>query len=131
MIFPYQAFLTHSGFGLHHVCLFVACSPRIVFTYADNYPEAQKRPLSSIAPTIIENSDGSFYLALGGAGGSKILSAVFQVILNLDWGLDISSAIEYGRLHHQLYPEWIDADDTYPYELFLGLKERGHALHGA
>ncbi|KAN0129765.1 Gamma-glutamyltranspeptidase [Lactarius tabidus] len=94
-----------------------------------NYPEAQKRPLSSIAPTIIENSDGSFYLALGGAGGSKILSAVFQVILNLDWGLDISSAIEYGRLHHQLYPEWIDADDTYPYELLLGLKERGHALH--
>jgi gamma-glutamyltranspeptidase/glutathione hydrolase/leukotriene-C4 hydrolase len=94
-----------------------------------NYPEAQKRPLSSCAPTIIENPDGSFYLALGGAGGSKILSAVFQVILNLDWGLDISSAIEYGRLHHQLYPEWIDADDIYPYELLLGLKKRGHTLH--
>lgn len=99
--------------------------------YADNFPEAQKRPLSSTAPTIIENPDGSFYLALGGSGGSKILSAVFQVILNFDWELDISSAIEYGRLHHQLYPEWIDADDTYPFELLLGLEKRGHTLHGA
>jgi len=94
-----------------------------------NYPEAQKRPLSSTAPTIIENSDGSFYLVLGGSGGSKIFPAIFQVILNLDWGLDIGSAIEYGRLHHQLYPEWLEADDIYPYDLLLGLQKRGHTLH--
>jgi len=93
-----------------------------------NYPEARKRPLSSTAPTVIENPDGSFYLAVGGSGGPKILSAVFNVILNLDWGLDIGSAIEYGRLHHQLYPEWVEADDVYPKELLLGLKERGHTL---
>ncbi|KAH9048353.1 gamma-glutamyltranspeptidase [Lactarius hengduanensis] len=94
-----------------------------------NYPEAQKRPLSSTAPTIIENSDGSFYLALGGSGGSKIIPAIFQVILNIDWGLDIGSAIEYGRLHHQLYPEWVEADDIYPSELLLDLKKRGHSFH--
>ncbi|KAH9176424.1 gamma-glutamyltranspeptidase [Lactarius sanguifluus] len=94
-----------------------------------NYPEAQKRPLSSTAPTIIENPDGSFYLALGGSGGSKIFPAIFQVILNTDWGLDIGSAIEYGRLHHQLYPEWVEADDIYPSELLHDLKKRGHSLH--
>ena len=131
MIFPYQDFLTHLVFGPHRVCALVVCSPKIVFIYADNYPEAQKRPLSSTAPTIIENPDGSLYLALGGSGGSKILSAIFQVILNLDWGLDISSSIEYGRLHHQLFPEWVEADDIYPYELLLDLKKRGHSLHGA
>ena len=80
---------------------------------------------------VIENPDGSLYLALGGSGGSKIFSAIFQVILNLDWGLDIGSAIEYGRLHHQLYPEWVEADDIYPNELLLDLKERGHTVHGA
>ena len=101
-----------------------------MFIYVDNYPEAHKRPLSSIAPTIIENHDGSLYLALGGSGGSKIISAIFQVVLNLDWGLDISSAIEYGRLHHQLFPEWVEADDIYPYELLLDLQKRGHSLHG-
>jgi gamma-glutamyltranspeptidase/glutathione hydrolase/leukotriene-C4 hydrolase len=113
-------------------CLFlVARRSKIVLIYVDNYPEAQKRPLSSTAPTVIENPDGSFYLAVGGSGGARILSAIFNVILNLDWGLDISSAIEYGRLHHQLYPEWVEADEIYPNELLLGLKERGHTLHGA
>ena len=96
----------------------------------DNYPEAYKRPLSSTAPTIIEHSNGSFYLALGGSGGSKIFPAIYQVILNLDWGLDIGSAIEYGRLHHQLYPEWISADRFYPHELLLGLRTRGHTVYG-
>lgn len=56
---------------------------------------------------------------------------MFQVILNLDWGLDISSAIEYGRLHHQLYPEWIDADVVYPRKLLADLERRGHILHSA
>lgn len=98
---------------------------------ADNYPEANKRPLSSTVPTIIEHSDGSFYVAIGGSGGAKIFPAIFQVILNLDWGLDIGSAVESGRLHHQLYPEWIEADNIYPYELLLGLKTRGHSIHGA
>jgi gamma-glutamyltranspeptidase len=131
MIFPYQAFLTPMVFGLHRVCFLVSRCPKIVLMYVDNYPEAQKRPLSSTAPTIIENPDGSLYLAVGGSGGSRIFSAIFNVILSLDWGLDISSAIEYGRLHHQLYPEWVEADDIYPNELLLGLKERGHRLHGA
>jgi gamma-glutamyltranspeptidase/glutathione hydrolase/leukotriene-C4 hydrolase len=131
MIFPYQEFLTLSVFGLHHVCFLIVRGPTIVLIYADNYPEAQKRPLSSTAPTIIENSDGSFYLVLGGSGGSHILSGIFQVILNLDWGLDIGSAIEYGRLHHQLYPEWVEADDVYPSDLLLGLQKRGHTLRGA
>ncbi|KAH9978655.1 gamma-glutamyltranspeptidase [Lactifluus volemus] len=93
-----------------------------------NYPEAHKRPLSSTAPTIIENPDGSFYLALGASGGSKIFPAVFQVILNLDWGLDISSAIEYPRLHHQLYPEFVKADDSYRRELLAELERRGHSI---
>ena len=106
-------------------------SPNQIFICADNYPEAHKRPLSSMAPTIIEQSNGSFYAAIGGAGGSKIFPAIFQVILNLDWGLDIGSAVEYGRLHHQLYPEWIEVDNIYPRELLFGLCTRGHLLHSA
>lgn len=121
-----------NAFGLRpSPCLyFLLSSTRIKCSCcADNYPEAHKRPLSSTAPTIIEQSNGSFYAALGGAGGSKIFPAIFQVILNLDWGLDIGSAVEYGRLHHQLYPEWIEVDNIYPRELLLGLRTRGHLLH--
>ncbi|KAF9970083.1 hypothetical protein BGZ65_011406, partial [Modicella reniformis] len=42
-----------------------------------NYPEPGKRPLSSCVPTIVER-DGAFELALGGSGGSRILTAVLQ-----------------------------------------------------
>ncbi|PPQ67291.1 hypothetical protein CVT25_005875 [Psilocybe cyanescens] len=91
-----------------------------------NYPEPGKRPLSSTVPTILEHADGSFYLAVGGSGGSKIFSSVFQVILNLGWGLDISQAIEFGRLHDQLYPLFVEADDVYPLDILRDLVQRGH-----
>ncbi|KAG6330671.1 hypothetical protein ID866_8418 [Astraeus odoratus] len=91
-----------------------------------NYPEPGKRPLSSIAPTIMEYEDGSFYLAIGGSGGSRIFPSVFQVILNLDWGQDISEAIEYGRVHDQLLPMEVDADDILPDDLLKYLRDRGH-----
>ncbi|TBU55830.1 gamma-glutamyltranspeptidase [Dichomitus squalens] len=91
-----------------------------------NYPEPGKRPLSSTVPTIMEYDDGSFYLAIGGSGGSRIFPAVFQVLLNLDWGMDVSAAIEYGRLQDQLFPTEVDADDTLPPELLAGLRAKGH-----
>lgn len=93
---------------------------------ADNFPEPGKRPLSSTAPTILEHPDGSFYIAIGGSGGSRIFPSVFQVLLNLDWGMDISEAIEYGRLHDQLYPLQLDADDVLPKHILRDLRERGH-----
>lgn len=91
-----------------------------------NFPEPGKRPLSSMTPTIVENADGSFYLAIGGSGGSRIFGSIFQVILNLNWGLDISQAVEFGRLHDQLYPNALDADDNYPPDLLEELRQRGH-----
>lgn len=96
----------------------------------DNFPEPGKRPLSSMTPTIVENADGSFYLAIGGSGGSRIFGSIFQVILNLNWGLDISQAVEFGRLHDQLYPNALDADDNYPPDLLEELRQRGHNVTG-
>ncbi|KAJ7594138.1 gamma-glutamyltranspeptidase [Mycena floridula] len=93
-----------------------------------NYPEPHKRPLSSTVPTIMENSDGSFYMSLGASGGSRIFGAVFQVILNMGWGLNPSEAVEYGRLHDQLYPLVTEADSIYPAELLDALRRRGHAV---
>ncbi|RDB16957.1 Gamma-glutamyltranspeptidase 1 [Hypsizygus marmoreus] len=91
-----------------------------------NYPEPGKRPLSSTVPTIIEHEDGSFFIAIGGSGGSRIFGAVFQVLLNLELGLDISAAIEFGRVHDQLYPLELDVDDVYPQEIIHALKGIGH-----
>lgn len=92
-----------------------------------NYPEPGKRPLSSTVPTIVENADGSFYLAVGGSGGSKIFPAVMQVILGVDdWGMDVSSAIEAGRVHDQLYPTYVEVDSVIPEDVVDVLRSKGH-----
>lgn len=97
--------------------------------FADNYPEPGKRPLSSTTPTIIEDADGSFHLAIGASGGSHIFGAVLQVILGLDeWGLDVSQAIEYGRVHDQLYPLTTTVDNRIPENIVEELRERHHNI---
>ncbi|KAF8441532.1 gamma-glutamyltranspeptidase [Boletus edulis BED1] len=93
-----------------------------------NYPEPGKRPLSSIASTILEHADGSFYLAIGGSGGSQIFPAILQTMLNLGWGMDASQAVEYGRVHDQLYPEAVAADNILPAPVIDGLLDRGHKV---
>jgi gamma-glutamyltranspeptidase/glutathione hydrolase/leukotriene-C4 hydrolase len=65
----------------------------------DNYPAPWKRSLSSMTPVIIEDADGQFRMALGGAGGSRIFGSVFQTILHSFRGINISGSIEAGRVH--------------------------------
>ncbi|KAH8828459.1 gamma-glutamyltranspeptidase [Flagelloscypha sp. PMI_526] len=92
-----------------------------------NYPEAGKRPLSSMTAVLVDNDDDTFFGAFGGAGGSQIFGAIFQVLLNIvEWGMDVSTAIEYGRVHDQLYPLWVMADETLPTEVIDGLLDRDH-----
>ena len=83
-----------------------------------------------MAPTIIENDNGSLYIVIGGSGGSRIFGSVFQVLLNLELGLDVSAAIEFGRIHDQLYPLYLDSEDTYPPAILKGLRVFGHNITG-
>lgn len=83
-------------------------------------------PVSSTSPAILENSDGSLYASIGGAGGGRIFPSVVQVLLNLDWGMDASEAVEFGRVHDQLYPLEVDADETYPRDALDYLRKVGH-----
>ena len=58
-----------------------------------------KRPTSSIAPTIILK-EGKSYLTLGTPGGSRIVSALAQIIMNIiDFDMSIDEAIEAPRVH--------------------------------
>jgi gamma-glutamyltranspeptidase/glutathione hydrolase/leukotriene-C4 hydrolase len=100
-----------------------------------NYPEGArirgqtgKRPLSSMAATIMDHEDGSFWLSLGGSGGSRIFGGIAQTILNLDWGYDLSHAIEEPRVHSQLLPTYVSIESGTPPELIDALRMRGHKL---
>ena len=72
-----------------------------------NSVQPGKRILSSMTPTIVEK-DGKLFLVAGSPGGSTIPTTVFQVIVNvIDYGLNISEAVDAGRFHHQWLPDWI------------------------
>ena len=46
-----------------------------------NFPEPNKRPFSSISPTILTNEDGTVQLVIGAPGGKRITIAVSLVCL--------------------------------------------------
>jgi gamma-glutamyltranspeptidase/glutathione hydrolase len=64
-----------------------------------------KRPLSSMAPTLVER-DGKVVLVLGSPGGSRIITTVLETIMNIiDHGMAAQEAVDAPRLHHQAQPE--------------------------
>ena len=64
-----------------------------------------KRPLSSMTPTIVLKDDRLF-LVLGSPGGATIISTVANIIMGvIDFGLDIQQAVNAPRFHHQWMPD--------------------------
>ena len=79
-----------------------------------NLPEPNKRPLSSMSPTLILK-DGKPILALGCPNGTRIISGIAQVILNqLYFGMDLFSAVQAPRIHHQWQPDqfWLEENTS-------------------
>lgn len=65
----------------------------------------EKRPLSSMTPTIVA-VDGKPLFATGSPGGRTIINTTLQTILNvIDFDLDIAESINAGRIHHQWLPD--------------------------
>jgi len=64
-----------------------------------------KRPLSSMAPTIVTR-DGKPVLVLGSPGGARIITITLETILNLvDYGMELQEAVDAPRFHHQWLPD--------------------------
>ena len=70
-----------------------------------NKIEPFKRPLSSMTPTIVFK-DGEPFLLTGAQGGSRIITAALQVILNYyEYGLSPEESVMNARYHHQWLPD--------------------------
>jgi len=67
-----------------------------------------KRMLSSMTPTIVEDSDGDILMIIGSPGGSTIITTVAQIISNvIDFDMPLKDAVESPRAHHQWLPDKI------------------------
>ncbi|KAH6896937.1 gamma-glutamyltranspeptidase [Thelonectria olida] len=80
-----------------------------------NFIRPGKRPLSSITPIIVERPDGAFFVAVGAAGGSRIISATSQVLWRvMSEPVGINEAVNEPRLHDQLMPNKLLAEKDFP-----------------
>jgi gamma-glutamyltranspeptidase/glutathione hydrolase len=69
-----------------------------------------KRPLSSMAPTIVLKN-GAVQMVLGSPGGPRIITALVETTLNvIDYGMDAQEAVNAPRLHHQWLPDVLYAE---------------------
>jgi gamma-glutamyltranspeptidase / glutathione hydrolase len=93
-----------------------------------NLPGPGKRPLSSMSPTIVLK-DGKPVLVTGSPGGSRIISTVLQVVVNvLDYHMDIAAAVAAPRLHHQWMPDEVRIERGFPSEVLAELSAKGHRI---
>ncbi len=96
--------------------------------FAANLPGPNKRPLSSMTPAIVLK-DGKPFLVTGSPGGSRIISAVLQVITNvIDFHMPIADAVTAPRLHHQWQPDEVLIEPGFDPAVLDKLKARGHTI---
>ncbi len=85
-----------------------------------------KRPVSSMAPTIVFK-DGRPRLAVGCAGGSRIITGVAAALVNvLDFGMTVQEAVDFPRHHSQGSALWVERD--VPEDVRTALIARGHLV---
>ena len=91
-----------------------------------NSIEAGKRPLSSMTPVIVF-ANGEPWFATGSPGGSRIITAVLQMIVNvIDHGMNLAEAADAPRMHHQWFPDALFLEPGFSPDTIRLLQQRGH-----
>ncbi|MAQ18045.1 MAG: gamma-glutamyltransferase [Sandaracinus sp.] len=96
---------------------------------APNLPGPGKRPVSTMSPTIVLDAQGRPVICAGAAGGSRIVTAIQQVVMNqLLFGMNVREALEAPRIHHQAHPNTLRSEEFAPLPdaLIRALTARGH-----
>ncbi|MFW5450176.1 MAG: gamma-glutamyltransferase [Methylophagaceae bacterium] len=88
---------------------------------------ANKRPLSSMSPTFVENDDR--LMVIGTPGGSRIITMVLLGILDFVDGKNAHDIVSSPRFHHQYLPNEIQIESTgFDKNELESLKQRGHEI---
>tara|TARA_R110000796_G_scaffold14381_38_gene47012 strand:+ start:1118 stop:2869 length:1752 start_codon:yes stop_codon:yes gene_type:complete len=93
-----------------------------------NAVEGNKRPLSSMSPTMVMK-DGKPFIVTGSPGGSRIINITLQMIMNvIDHNLNIAEATAAARMHHQWLPDFIWVEHTLNRDTISLLEAKGHKV---
>ncbi len=86
--------LMAAGFTLNNQLTDFSFEPGVDNRRFANAPEAGKRPLSSMTPTIVFDKNGKLFAVLGSAGSWRIIPHVTETLIGLiDWKMDMAGAI--------------------------------------
>jgi gamma-glutamyltranspeptidase/glutathione hydrolase len=98
-----------------------------------NAPGPWKRPLSSMAPTLVFDAEDRLVLVAGAPGGATIPTTVAQVVQRvLDDGMRVDEALAAARIHHQWLPDRVRVEPNgLDAATARALAARGHELHFA
>ena len=78
-----------------------------------------------MTPTIVLK-DGKPFLITGSPGGSRIITTVLQIVVDvIDRGMDIASAVSAPRVHNQWMPDQVYAEPGLAGDLAASLQARG------
>ncbi|MGM8909531.1 gamma-glutamyltransferase [Psychrobacter sp. 1U1] len=93
-----------------------------------NAVEANKRPLSSMSPTLVFK-DSKPYIVTGSPGGSRIITTVTQIISNvIDHDMNIAEATHAPRIHDQWLPDEIRTEKALNIDTVRKLESMGHTV---
>jgi gamma-glutamyltranspeptidase/glutathione hydrolase len=68
-------------------------------------------------------------LVTGSPGGSRIISTVLQVIVDvLDYRMDVAAAVASPRLHHQWLPDEVRVEPGFSDDVLAALRDKGHRI---
>ena len=101
-----------SGFFLNNEMDDFSMKPGVPNSYGvtgglKNEIQPGKTMLSSMTPTIVTKND-SLFMVVGSPGGPRIMTAVFQTIVNvIDFNLGMQEAVDAKRVHSQWFPDAI------------------------
>lgn len=90
----------------------------------------EKRMLSSMTPTIVER-DGKLWMVVGTPGGSTIITAVAQTILNAyEFNMSMQESVNAPRFHHQWLPDMVIFEPQgFSNELKEDMKAKGYIIN--
>jgi len=96
-----------------------------------NAIEPQKRPLSSMAPTIVTRA-GKLFMVTGSPGGPRIITIVLSTLQNvIDYGMNVQGAVDAPRFHMQGLPDELQYErNAFSADAARTLRAMGYALHG-
>jgi gamma-glutamyltranspeptidase/glutathione hydrolase len=118
--------MTRGGFLLNNELTDFSFAPADDGKPVANRVEGGKRPRSSMAPTIVYDSNAKVYMVAGSPGGSAIINYVAKTLVGvLDWDLDPQAAIDLPNVGSRNGPTELEKD-TSVVALEPKLKALGH-----